>query len=143
MTHHEVDGAAGPLSKERLRELYAQAAIVVVPLLETDFQAGITTTLEAMSMGKALVVSGTAGQTDVVVNGVNGLVVPPGDPVSMREAIYALMADRDLRRRLGEHARWTVEDTYSVDAYSHRLASELEASGSRNGLPEGFRGGGG
>ena len=42
------------LDQYELRQLYAEASFVVVPLVETDFQAGITTILEAMSMGLAV-----------------------------------------------------------------------------------------
>ncbi len=55
-----------------LRQVYADAAIVVVPLEETDFQAGITTILEAMSMGRAIVCTRTTGQRDTIVDGVTG-----------------------------------------------------------------------
>ena len=55
-----------------LRQLYADASFVVVPLQETDFQAGITTILEAMSMGKAVVCTRTTGQTDTIVDGETG-----------------------------------------------------------------------
>jgi glycosyltransferase involved in cell wall biosynthesis len=49
-----------------LRDLYSRAAVVVVPVDDVDFQAGITTVLEAMAMGKAVVVTHTYGQTDVI-----------------------------------------------------------------------------
>src|SRR5262249_54772927 len=49
-----------------LREVYARAAIVVVPLDDVDFQAGVTTILEAMAMGKPVIVTHSIGQTDVV-----------------------------------------------------------------------------
>ena len=51
---------------EALRALYAAARFVVVPLREGDNQAGITTLLEGMAMGKAVIVSATHGQTDVL-----------------------------------------------------------------------------
>ena len=59
-----------------LRQLYADAAFVVVPLQETDFQAGITTILEAMSMGRAVVCTRTTGQTDTIVDGETGRLRP-------------------------------------------------------------------
>ena len=45
-----------------LRQLYADARFVVVPLLETEFQAGVTTILEAMAMSKAVVCTKTSGR---------------------------------------------------------------------------------
>src|SRR5262249_55152749 len=49
-----------------LRRLYAGARFVVLPLLDVDNQAGITTLFEAMALGKAVIVTRTRGQTDVV-----------------------------------------------------------------------------
>jgi glycosyltransferase involved in cell wall biosynthesis len=62
-----------------LRRLYAESKIVVIPLYQTDFQAGITSILEAMAMGRPVIVTKTVGQTDTVVDGETGLYVSPGD----------------------------------------------------------------
>lgn len=51
-----------------LRDLYAGSRFVVVPLYDTDFQAGITVILEAMAMGKAVIVTRSEGQSDTVVD---------------------------------------------------------------------------
>src|SRR4029079_2076138 len=67
-----------------LRQLYADSAFVVVPLEVTDFQAGITPILEAMSMGKAVICTRTPGQTDTIVDGETGIYVEPGDPGALR-----------------------------------------------------------
>ena len=74
--------------------------LVVVPLQETDFQAGITTILEAMSMARALVCTRTSGQTDTIVEGETGRYVPPGDAGALRAAIEDLLADPDEAARL-------------------------------------------
>lgn len=98
------------LSLFDLRALYAGARFVVMPLVEVDFQAGITTILEAMSMGKAVVCSRTEGQTDALVDGVTGVYVPPGDPQALRRAIEGLLDDGAASDRIGAAARaWVVE----------------------------------
>jgi glycosyltransferase involved in cell wall biosynthesis len=108
-----------------LRQLYADADVVVVPVVETDFQAGITTILEAMAMGKPVICTRTAGQTDTIVDGETGIYVPPGDAVAMRGAIERVTADRELRHRLGEAARrWAVEHA-DVSVYARRLAEHV------------------
>lgn len=100
-----------------LLSLYRSADIVVVPLYENDFQAGVTTLLEAMAIGKAVIVTQTMGQTDVIVNEVNGLTVPPGDSGALRAAIVRLLADSDLRKRLGSSARRWVEENATLDRW--------------------------
>jgi glycosyltransferase involved in cell wall biosynthesis len=109
-----------------LREWYARAALVAVPLVPTDFQAGVTTILEAMSMARPVVVSATEGQRDVVEDGVTGVMVPPGDAHALREAIERLLADPAERARLGANARAAVEERFSLDVYASSLARHLE-----------------
>jgi glycosyltransferase involved in cell wall biosynthesis len=132
-----------------LRDLYARAAIVVVPLVDVDNQAGITTILEAMAMGKPVIVSQSRGQTDVVEDrrgperGVpvarprsllrliaadqnltvqpNGFYVPPGDAEALARAIAFLLDHPDERARLGVAGRQLAEQLLTVDAFAARL----------------------
>jgi glycosyltransferase involved in cell wall biosynthesis len=106
-----------------LRQLYADAAVVVVPLQETDFQAGITTILEAMSMGRALVCTRTTGQTDTIVEGETGRYVPIGDAAALRAAIEALLADPAEAARLGTAGQRWVQTHADIEAYAADLAS--------------------
>ena len=105
-----------------LRALYAESAFVVVPLKETDFQAGITTILEAMAMGKAVIATRTTGQTDVIRDGENGLSVAPGDVAGWREAIARLRGDPALRERLGRNARRWVEENATLEKWAERVS---------------------
>ena len=70
-----------------------------MPLVDVDFDAGVTSITEAMAMGKAVIVTRTKGQVDVIHDGVEGLYVPPADPAALREAIVHLLKTRP--RRLG------------------------------------------
>jgi glycosyltransferase involved in cell wall biosynthesis len=105
-----------------LRQLYADAAFVVMPLEEVDFQAGITTILEAMAMSRAVVCSRTAGQDDTIVEGETGRYVPPGDADALRSAIVALLDDPAEAERLGRGGRSWVEQHASIERYADRLA---------------------
>jgi glycosyltransferase involved in cell wall biosynthesis len=105
-----------------LRDLYAAAEFVVMPLHEVDFQAGITTILEAMSMKLAVVCTRTAGQTDTVIDGATGRYVPVGDADALRGAIDAMLADPESTSNLGGSARaWTTEHA-DIERYAARLA---------------------
>jgi glycosyltransferase involved in cell wall biosynthesis len=119
----------------QLRRLYQQATIVVVPLIESDMPAGITTLLEAMSMGKPVIVSGTQELQGVVQDRENGLVVPPGDVSAMRAAIVELLDDPDLRVHLGIRARQAAVERFDVTCYAGALAAEVaHAAGLARGL---------
>ena len=105
-----------------LRKLYSEAAFVVMPLFDVEFQAGVTTILEAMSMGKAVICSKTLGQTDVLDDDETGVYVPPGDAAAMRAAIVRLLEEPETAARIGTQARnWVVENA-DIDRYAERLA---------------------
>jgi len=110
-----------------LRRLYAESLFVVVPLYENDFQAGITTILEAMAMGKAVVTSRTKGQVDTIRHGINGLYVPPGDPASLRGVIQQLLNSPDMTARLGKQARTDLEDGLTLDHWVDRISSVIRS----------------
>lgn len=105
-----------------LRSLYAQALFVVVPLYDNDFQAGVTTLLEAMAMGKAVVITRTQGQKDVVRDGVDGLYVPPGDASALRAAILSLVENPDRCLRMGQKARQALEAGMTLDHWVQRVS---------------------
>jgi glycosyltransferase involved in cell wall biosynthesis len=120
-----------------LRRLYEQATIVVVPLIESDMPAGITTLLEAMSMGKPVIVSGTQELQGVVQDRETGLVVPPGDVSAMRAAIVELLDAPDLRAHLGARARQAAVERFDVTGYAAALAGQVaQAAGLTSGLSD-------
>jgi glycosyltransferase involved in cell wall biosynthesis len=116
-----------PFNPVELRGLYARAAVVVVPVIETTFPAGITTLVEALAMGKAVVVAGTRGLSCVVPDDV-AVVVPPGDRAALEAAIDGLLRDPDRRRALGGRARAFAERVHGLDGFVNGLARELAAS---------------
>jgi glycosyltransferase involved in cell wall biosynthesis len=60
------------------------------------------------------VVATTAGAfPEVIDHGVTGLLVPPGDPAALAEAIARLMDDAALRRRMGDAGRARIEERFT------------------------------
>lgn len=110
-----------------LRGLYARADVVVMPLLDVDFQAGITTILEAMAMERAIVCTRTSGQTDTIVDGQTGVYVPVGDAAAMRSAIRRLLGDDARRAALGAAAREWVCAHADIDRYAALVAGSVDA----------------
>ena len=108
-----------------LRDLYASSRFVVVPLYENDFQAGVTTILEAMAMGKAVIASRTSGQRDVIQDGVNGIYIPPANAGALRQAIVDLLASPERAAQLGANARRMIESEMSLDLWCDRIAATI------------------
>jgi glycogen synthase len=79
-----------------------------------------TVLLEAMQAGLPIVASKTGGIPDVIEDGVNGMLVPPGDPEALVRAIDLLLANRDLACRLSEGAQERGKD-YDWEALAERV----------------------
>jgi glycosyltransferase involved in cell wall biosynthesis len=71
--------------------------------------------LEPMARGVAVVASRVGGIPEVVVDGETGLLVAPGDDAALEEALRALLADPERRRRLGANGRRRAERHFSIE----------------------------
>lgn len=90
------------------------------------------TVIEAMAFGVAPVVTDTGGSAELVEDGVSGLVVPPGDPAALADAITTLAADRARCRAMGAAARERLGTRFRVEdavAAHRRLFARLCGGG--------------
>ena len=71
--------------------------------------------LEAMACGLPVVVTDVSGTRDVVEDGVNGLVVPPENEKLLADAIGQLLTNKDIALRMGQQARRTIEEKFSLN----------------------------
>ena len=127
----------GRMSLVELRNLYARSRFVVVPLMSSDTDNGITVILEAMAMGKPVICSRTHGQVDVIQEGVTGQYVPVGDAAALRAAILSLWNDPQRAEWMGHNARTHVERFHTLEKFtaSARSASEAALEG-RSATPD-------
>jgi len=107
----------GFVAHDRLPAVLAHADLLVLPSLYEELG---TVLLEAMQAGLPIVASKTGGIPDVIEDGVNGLLVPPGNPEALAHAIDRLLADRDLAYRLSEGARERGKD-YDWEVLAERV----------------------
>jgi glycosyltransferase involved in cell wall biosynthesis len=96
-----------------LGRYYERAALVVCPSRREGY--GVVAR-EAMAHGRPVVATSVGGLADAVEDGVTGLLVPPRDPVALRAAVERLLADGELRSRLGAAARKAASERFSWDA---------------------------
>lgn len=122
----------GQLKPAEMRNLYMRSRFVVVPLLETDTDNGLTVILEAMAMGKAVICSKVEGQIDIIKNGVTGIYVPQGDHIAMRKAIKELWDNPEKAAEMGRAARQYIEEHHGLEEFVQAIKTEVEhAAGSR------------
>lgn len=89
---------------------------VYVALSRLDSESFGVAIIEAGAAARPVVVSDAGGLTEVVLDGVTGLVVPRENPQAAADAIERLLSDADLRQRMGAAARQHVVQHYSWDA---------------------------
>ena len=92
--------------------------IYCLPSLWEGLPIGV---LEAMAMGKAVVASSIASIREVIEPDVNGLLVPPRNPVQLAAAIRRLAASPELRRTLGARAYQTIQAGFTAEEMTRQV----------------------
>lgn len=98
--------------RDDVAELLAAADVVVQPSRSEGLGLAL---MEACSAGKPIVASHVGGIPEVVADGVNGLLVPPEDPVALTQGIRHLMEHRATAQQFGMQARLRFEQVFSID----------------------------
>ena len=113
---------ARPTSHDEFMRLMANCHAVVVPLRQTVRSAGQQTYLNAMGLGKPVIVTEAPGVRDYVIDGVTGIIVAPAvEP--MRAAIRHVMdpANAAFYAQMGQRARKDVFERFTEVHFRHGL----------------------
>lgn len=100
---------AGP--KDDLLPYYRAADVFVLPSLTEGMSNSM---LEAMACGVAIMASRVDGAKEAIVDGENGCLFDPLNRVEIKQCLRRYVADRGLSLRMGEMARKTVVEKYSM-----------------------------
>lgn len=109
----------GNIPNHELPEILNQHELFILPSL---WEGMPKTLLEAMSCALPVIGTKIEGTREVIEHGKNGILCDT-DSNSIREAIMALMEDEELKQRLGENARKTIEERFSLEKL---IDNELE-----------------
>ncbi len=97
------------------------ATVLVVPSLTEGLGRVI---IESFARGRGVVASATGGIEDLVTDGVEGLLVPPGDAEALAAALRRVLSEPGLAARLGSAARARFEALgLTLESYADRLAA--------------------
>ena len=102
ITSNEQIEAVGPKYGDELLACYAAADCFVFPSYREGFP---NTVLEAGAMGLPCIVTDINGSREIVMNGKNGMVIPPRDEDALYEAMWRMMTDDGLRQQMAANAR--------------------------------------
>src|ERR671925_1504720 len=135
---------AGRVSEEEKWRLLGAADVLCAPSLGGESFGMVLT--EAFASGTPVTASDIAGYRDVVRDGVDGLLVPMGDPVELGEALHGLAFDQERRARMAA-AAWERAERFAwprvagevVEAYEQAMAlprpeGRLARAGQRTGF---------
>jgi starch synthase len=117
---------AGRLAAAGLRAEYRNADVLLFPALRDGFGLVL---VEAMAHGLPIIASTSCAAPDLIRNGIEGLLVPPSDPVRLREAIQTLLDRPEFTPAMAQAAyelsRRLTWDAYrtQVQALSHEFAN--------------------
>jgi len=111
-----------------VRPVLARASMFVLPALWEGLGLAV---LEAMAMGRPVIVTDVDGLREIVTHERDGLVVQSGDVEAVAEAIARLLRDRDLAQRLGAAARARVAEDFAIERMARRLEDFYESLAGR------------
>ncbi|MEX0673993.1 MAG: glycosyltransferase [Gaiellaceae bacterium] len=97
-----------------------------VTLTCSRFEAFGRATVEAMKLGRPVIGAASGGTLELVRDGWNGLLYPPGDADALAERIERLERDRELLRELGATARAWATETFTRERYAAGLLAACE-----------------
>lgn len=108
----------GWLGKEAAEQLLSRASAFVLPSYAEGLPMSL---LEAMAAACPVVATRVGGIPDLITDGVDGLLVPPGDPHALAAALQRILRDRAFAQELGNAARQTIANRYAAERSLERL----------------------
>jgi glycosyltransferase involved in cell wall biosynthesis len=125
LRHPNVRVISSFMSGTEYRKLFAECRFVVVPLASSVHASGVGTVLEALAMGKALIVSDSPGIRDYIIPGETALTVPCSDVEALRNAMQRLLLEPHTCARLGLNGRRFVEQHCSHAVHARKLSDSI------------------
>ncbi len=98
--------------QEQMTNAYAASHLICLP----SYREGVPKSLlEAAASKRAIVTTDAPGCREIVRHGVNGLLVPPRDPLALADAIQTLLENSQLRQQMAQRGREMVEKEFSSE----------------------------
>ncbi|HET7706565.1 MAG TPA: glycosyltransferase [Thermoanaerobaculia bacterium] len=120
---------AGARPQEEVTRMMAEASVFALPsIIAADGQMeGIPVALmEALASGRPVVTTSISGIPELVENGVNGLLVPPGDAAAFAAALERVLSDPAMRAEMGRQGQRKVRAEFTLDECTRMLVARLD-----------------
>ncbi len=128
LNHDNVVTFLGPRDESDVARLMDECSLFVLPsIVAPDSQMeGIPVALmEALAHGRPAVSTRISGIPELVVDGVNGLLVEPGDAHALARAMRELLDDRERGREMGVRGREVVEREFELGGCTRELLQRI------------------
>lgn len=112
----------GELTREEIDALYPGIDVIVCASHEETLSI---TVIEGMMHGKACITTENTGIAEYIENGVNGLVIPCNDALTLAEKMRQLIGNRDGAEKMGAAARKTYEKYFTMETFGKNLEKAL------------------
>ena len=109
--------------REDIPQLLAACDVFALPSL---YEGSPLAVLEAMAARRPVIASAIGGSSELIEDGVDGLLVPPGDAAALAAALRRLDGDEELRASLAERGRARVERDFTTAATTARVTGVYE-----------------
>jgi glycosyltransferase involved in cell wall biosynthesis len=126
-----AEGVAFLGGRDDMARLYAALDVFVLPSHREGFSRSA---MEAAATGLPMVLTDIRGCREVARHGLEGLLVPPGDPAALAAALETLLVDPQLRAALGAAARRRALSEFDQRAVARISRATYEAVARRRGL---------
>lgn len=119
----------GELAREALAATYSEYDVMIFPSVwEEPFSIAL---LEGMAAGLAIISTDTGGTPEVLADGTNARIFPPENPGMLADLMAEMLGDPGQVQRLGEAARRTIRERFTLDNMICRLSEVVVASEGR------------
>ncbi|NNM22738.1 MAG: glycosyltransferase family 4 protein [Flavobacteriaceae bacterium] len=109
--------------QEDVRIYFAISDILSFPSYREGFPNVV---MQAGAMGLPSVVTNINGCNEIISSGVNGLLIPPKDPIALKKALKQLILDAELRSKLSANARIMITERYERRQFWDLLLLEYQ-----------------
>jgi glycosyltransferase involved in cell wall biosynthesis len=117
---------------EDVRPHISKASVYVLPSYREGTPRSV---LEAMAMARPIVTTDVPGCRETVIDGQNGFLVPPRDPLALADAMEEFVRDPDLIARMGKESRKLAERKFDVHKVNAVILRRMELENWRTRVP--------
>lgn len=110
--------------RSNVTDVYRTLDVFVLPSIKPEPFGRVT--VEAMTQGRAVIATNHGGSTELIENGVTGLLVPPADAPALARAIESFLRDPPLRNSVGQAAAVYAKANFGLTRYAEQIQKLID-----------------